>query len=816
MREILSLNSGWRYIAEFEDEYVAAGADLSGWERVCLPHANREMPLNGFDERAYQFVSCYARDLDLPSLAGGRRAFLDFEGVMCACELWIDGRRAGSHIGGYTPFSLEITDLVQGPGPHRLAVKVDSTERVDVPPFGHVVDYLCFGGIYREVALRVQERALLADCFVRPLDALAARKRVEADAELDARLPKQGEGAHYGSGAFSLEARLLDGGRLVAESAAAPSLVDGRASAQLELSGLEDLEIWDIEHPALYELELVLREGGEAVDRLTRRIGFRQAEFRKEGFFLNGRLLGLRGLNRHQAWPYVGYAMPARAQRRDAEILKRELGVNIVRTSHYPQSRHFLDACDELGLLVFEELPGWQHIGDAAWKDAACSALEEMIRRDRSRPSICLWGVRINESRDDHDFYARTNALARALDPTRQTGGVRYLEKSELLEDVYTFNDFVHSGGKTALKRPRRVAGRRRVPYLVTEHNGHMFPTKRFDGEERLMEHALRHLRVLEAASATPGIAGAIGWCAFDYNTHKDFGSGDRVCYHGVMDMFRVPKYAAAVYASQRPPASGIVLEAASIFAKGERSAARLLPVQVYTNCDEIELYRNGIRIGRYLPAHGEYPCLEHPPVVIRDLIGDQLEGTRFSRRDQAAVRRLAGKVLAEDLGALSWLELLRLGAIFLKYRMSMVDAEALIGRYALGWGQAEDHFEIAGLVGGKEVARRRYGGDAYAATLAIEAEDSRLSAGDWDTTRVLLRLEDQYGNLCPFAAEAIEVSVSGPASAIGPTRLPLIGGCAAFWLRTTGEPGRIEVRARGSRFDSETLGIEVRVDSTL
>ena len=121
---------------------------------------------------------------------------------------------------------------------------------------------------------------------------------------------------------------------------------------------------------------------------------------------------------------------------------KKELKCNIVRTSHYPQSTHFLDACDEVGLLVFEEIPGWQHIGDQAWQDLAVRNVGEMIRRDWNHPSIILWGVRINESLDDHEFYTRTNALAHQLDDSRQTGGVRYLRNSELLEDVFTINDF--------------------------------------------------------------------------------------------------------------------------------------------------------------------------------------------------------------------------------------------------------------------------------------------------------------------------------------------------------------------------------------
>src|SRR5437773_3823988 len=187
--------------------------------------------------------------------------------------------------------------------------------------------------------------------------------------------------------------------------------------------------------------------------------------------------------------------MPARAQRRDAQILRNKLKTNIVRTSHYPQSRHFLDACDEIGLLVLEEIPGWQHIGDEAWKQLSIDNVRRMIQRDWNHPAIILWGVRINESKDDHDFYTRTNALAHQLDSTRQTGGIRYNYQSELLEDVFTMNDFgtgaLPAGAAGATMRPPNHSR-----YLNTEFIGHTFVTKSSDSAERLTEHALRHARV--------------------------------------------------------------------------------------------------------------------------------------------------------------------------------------------------------------------------------------------------------------------------------------------------------------------------------
>ena len=185
--------------------------------------------------------------------------------------------------------------------------------------------------------------------------------------------------------------------------------------------------------------------------------------------------------------------MPARVQRRDALILRETLKCNIVRTSHYPQSPHFLDACDEVGLLVLEEIPGWQHIGDQAWQDLRCDNVGRMIRRDWNHPSIVLWGVRINESQDNHDFYTRTNALAHELDTSRQTGGMRYFQASELLEDVLTMNDFGFP-----LRPPNHPA------YLNTEFNGHMFPTKTIDNVDRVMEHAMRHARVHNQLASEP------------------------------------------------------------------------------------------------------------------------------------------------------------------------------------------------------------------------------------------------------------------------------------------------------------------------
>ena len=591
-RMMLSLNRNWRYSAERPAGAEAKSFDDSNWERVTIPHANVRTPWHSFDERCYQFISVYRRRFKLPEPARGHRVFIDFEGVMTASTVWLNGVRLGEYLGGFTPFSFELTPHLDPAGENVLAVEVDSRERPDVPPFGDLLDYLTFGGIYREVSLCVVEQSYIENIFVQPTEVLGKHPGLNVDCfiELGGRPASE----------LRLQVEVFDGERPVAKTSAAV----GPQVSRIRFDRLPGIQLWDLEQPHLYRARVRLLHRGEVLDQDERRFGFRTAQFTEQGFKLNGKVLKLRGLNRHQTYPFVGAAMPARVQRRDAEILRKDFKCNIVRTSHYPQSRHFLDACDELGLLVLEEMPGWQHIGDAAWKDLAVDNVGRMIRRDWNHPSIVLWGVRINESSDDHDFYARTNALARQLDPTRATGGIRAFEESELLEDVFTINDFGF---------PLRPPNHPR--YLNTEFVGHTYNTRSTDNGDRLIEHVLRHARVHDQIASDARYAGGLAWCAFDYNTHRDFGSGDRLCYHGVADIFREPKRAAGFYRSQCPPAEEIVVEPAIHWSPSDQ-AGGLMTLAVCSNCEQLKVYVGDELIREGGPDRKQFPHLAYPPFV--------------------------------------------------------------------------------------------------------------------------------------------------------------------------------------------------------
>ncbi len=774
-----SLCNGWEFTPHWADGFLQGEG---GGQPVRLPHTCRELPLHYIDPEDYQMLCGYRRSLTLPPEWQGKRLFLQFDGAAHIATVYVNGRQAAEHHCGYTAFRAEITDLVHFDRPNQIAVKLDTTENPAVPPFGFVIDYLTYGGLYREAWLDVRNRGYIADLYVTTPTLTTAEIRASVT------------GASAGA---RLEASILDAGGRTVWSKTADAASEIRAD-------VPDAAAWDTEHPNLYTcaVRLLLPDGGE-LDRQETVFGFRVAHFQADGFYLNGEKVFLRGLNRHQSFPYVGYAAPERLQREDARILKEELGCNAVRTSHYPQSQYFLDQCDRLGLLVFTELPGWQHVGDRAWKDQACENLREMVAQYRNHPSIVLWGVRINESMDDEAFYRRTNAIAHELDPSRETSGVRYLEKSQLLEDVYAYNDFSHTGTNPGVKPKKQVTPDMNKALLVSECNGHMFPTKPFDGWAARQEHALRHARVLSAAISDGEHAGCFGWCMFDYPTHKDFGSGDRICYHGVMDAFRNPKLAAAVYASQGE--GNPVLEVSSSMDIGDYPAGNVGPVYVFTNAEEVALYKNDDFVTLLRPS--AWTGLPHPPFVADDTIGALLETKEgFGRRKAAILRRC---LLAAGKYGLAGLPLgykLKLAWCMVRYRMRFSDGVALYGKYVGNWGGESTRWRFEARRGGKAVASVTCSPSAEL-HLEVRASHTALTeSASYDMAAVRIRILDGNDRIAPYAQLPVHFSLTGDAQLVGPDTATAEGGMCGTYIRTLGRAGSAQLTIRTDQTEPVNL----------
>lgn len=784
MSHSMPLNDGWEYLREPSPDFFE-GAGEGTWVR--LPHTGTVLPFNYTEERDYQYLSGYRKHLRLPALTGGRRLFVTFDGAAQRSRLIFNGVTLLTHACGYTGFTAELTALARE-GDNLLALELDSREELNQPPFGNEIDYLTYQGIYRGCRLSLTGPSFLADAFVHTRGSTLTAELATVGEGKQLRLLVQDAGGKE----ICTDTRDLQnaGASALPLPPGLPVPPEECRSYALTLDCPGVLR-WSTETPILYTLTATLLDGeGEPLDEKRVRFGFREAEFRSDGFYLNGEKLTLRGLDRHQSFPYVGYAMPDAVQRRDAEILRRELGLNVVRTSHYPQSQAFLDRCDELGLLVFTEIPGWQYIGGRAWKEQAQRNVEDMVWQDRNHPSVILWGVRINESRDDDEFYKRTNALAHALDPTRQTGGVRCIRQSSLLEDVYTYNDFIHRGDNAGLARKEDVSSVPGAPYLVTEYNGHMFPTKSSDDEVHRLRHALRHARVLDAMYAQAGVSGCIGWCAFDYNTHQNFGSGDRICYHGVMDMFRNPKTAAAVYASQ---AEGpCVLELSSTLDKGEWPASELTEVWAFTNADSVRVYRDGVFLREFLPDRDTFPHLPHPPICMADFSGPELTEREKLSPEAAQLLHELWESQRLDLETASLLRTLKRKwgvtaekAAELKYRCAQPISGGPVYRF-----EAVKDGKVA-----KEILRE----PVHSVSLALDAPERSLKEdGSWTAAEVRITAVDQNGCRLWYASDALTLETEGPLEILGPSCIPLRGGAAGVWLRSTGEVGEALLRVRG------------------
>lgn len=769
-------NDNWYFTQKFDHGLINLKEPKTDFAQVRIPHTVQILPFNEFSEKAYQMVSGYLRFFTPPDCWKGKCIRAVFEGAAHYARVYLNGKLLAQHGCGYTAFTVDLTDYIYWDRLNNLTVELDSRETLDVPPFGNVIDFLTYGGLYREVFLEVGGSAFIDDLCV----------RADMDGSICC-LPqcKNAQGMTLSISVWDTSGKEL-------------SRWEGNADVKEAFLSVEKPKLWSCENPALYFLKAVLHKNGTPVDEHTVRFGFRRVEFRTDGFYLNEKRIQLRGLDRHQIWPYIGYAAPSRAQRLDADILKYELGCNAVRTSHYPQSHHFIDRCDEIGLLVFTEIPGWQHIGGENWKNQVLINTQEMVLQWRNHPSIFLWGVRINESADDDRLYQSTNEIAHSLDPTRPTGGVRNFANSHLFEDVYTYNDFSHHGNNRGCAPRKTITKAKDKGYLISEYNGHMFPTKSYDWEGKRLEHALRHARVISDAVLEKGIAGSFGWCMFDYNTHRDFGSGDRICYHGVMDMFRNPKLAAAVYASQQEKTP--VLEVSSSMDIGEHPAGVPGTVAVFTNADRVNVYRNDLHAGSFIQSK-EYGGLSHPPILITDTVSGLLEKEEgFDHRTAVMVRDVL--LGAAQFGSAMPLPLLLKAGYLMAFKgFTREKGVQLYNRYVASWGGQVVHWHFDAVKDNNVIASAVCcPGDKL--LLEVKADTQQLTDGpSWDMATVRIRAVNEFTAVRTWCSRSVNFYAEGAVELIGPDSIPLSGGMAGCYLRTCGigGEGRLTISMDGA-----------------
>ncbi|HEX3588563.1 MAG TPA: glycoside hydrolase family 2 TIM barrel-domain containing protein [Pseudonocardiaceae bacterium] len=742
-------------------EYAAGCTDVdfddSRLATVSVPHCVTPLSWQNWDPAGWENLWVYRQHFDVPAALRSGRVFLRLDGVLSTSEVHVNGTRVGHSDGGYLPLDCELTGLLRSKG-NVVAVTVDGRWRQDVPPdlprFADpdAIDFYQPAGIYRPVTILGTPTTYLADVFAEPVDVLTADRGLTVRCTVDSSVPVDRP--------ISLTATLAQDGTLIASSTITmASLPAGTTSTTLGLTGLGAVRLWDVTDPALCDVEVTLAVDGTPVHQYAVRTGFREARFTEGGFFLNGRRLTLFGVNRHQWYPFVGGAMPDRVQRRDAQILKVELNCTMVRCSHYPQSTAFLDACDELGIMVWEEIPGWDHLGDSRWQDTALRDVHDMVARDRNHPSVIVWGSRVNETFGQVSLYDRTDLLAQELDPSRPCSGAvkgrrgyeAPLYRMRVGESVFAFNDYSPLRGKHAV--PRLRPPRSGIPYLVSEAIGSLVGHphyRRVDPVAIQSDQALLHAWVHERAAADDRYCGLLAWCGFDYPSGWAR-SVDGVKYPGVVDFFRIPKLGAAFYQSQVDPARRVVIEPAFYWDFGPGSPPDGPgAATIWSNCDTLRVHVGGRHVATARPERRLFPHLAHPPFVVHLTVRPH--------------ERLA------DL-------------------------------------------RIDGYLGTKLALRRRFSPDPTRDQLSCAADDHLLTADGADTTRLVIRALDRYGAPRPYVSGLLSLAIDGPGVLIGdnPLDFEATGGAAAVWVRTLrGQTGPVTVTAAHPTLGSEETVIEV------
>jgi beta-galactosidase len=752
---VVPFSTGWLFgpatAGSTEPEF-----DDSGLQTVTLPHTVTPLSWRNWNPDSWEQDWVYRKHFATPSEASGMRVFLDVTAALTSCTPMLNGQALPGNVGGYRAFSVELTGALSAKG-NLLALTLGSQFNIDVPPNRPApydprsLDYWEPGGIYGEIQLRVVPPVFIADVFAKPVNVLdASSRQLDVQYTLDA--------AAVPAGSVSIAVEVLDGPQVVA-SASAPVTISapGQVTGTATVSGLSDIVLWDTVNPKLYTVTTTLNIAGTPVHDYQVRTGFREVSFTLNGFLLNGNPVKLVGLNRHHFFPFAGGALPARVQRRDAQILRQELNCTMVRCSHYPQSEDFFDACDELGLMCWEEIPGWGYFGDTPWQEAGAQDLQSMIIRDRNHPSVIIWGAMPNEAGAHVAEYTVYNDLAHSLDDTRPTGGDGSRTDASFVFDVFSIHDYSSQAGPDGLREPTLAtpvdtAGK---PYLICETigalSGPALAYRRIDPQQLQQGLATAHATILNIAYSDDRYCGLVAWAGFDYMSDATGNCFGGVKYVGVADLFRALKPGAAIYQSQIDPKVRPVIQPAFYWEFGSSYPVTMLPsAMICSNLDQLELYVAGTLLATVTPDTSSYPHLTYAPSFC-------------------------------DFSAVS--------------------------------GSSRPELRIDGYLGGVRVASRTFSADPSQDRLAVTADDASLTADGIDATRVEFRAVDKYGNPRPYVTGSVSLSVSGPGGMIGdnPFAFGDAGGVGAVWIRTLpGSPGTVTVKASHPVLGSGTASIKV------
>lgn len=628
-REILTINDKWKFykgecLNAFEYDY-----NDSLWQNINIPHCWNEDAYA--TNQYYKGSAWYRRKLTIPLGWKNKEIFLKLDGVNKFCEVFINGECVGKHSGGYSAYILNITKYVLTDRSNTIAIRVDNS-REDIPPFSG--DFTSFGGIYRDIWLisvpyqHFNFTNYGSDATYVSTPLVSEEKGiVEIQTEIKNSL----------STASNLEIiyNIYNPYDSLLQVFKKELFLKGKESLCVTQSSrsIEKPLLWSPETPNLYKVEIELRnlENHKILDRQSHYIGFRWFNFDGEkGFFLNGKPYKLRGICRHQDQKPIGYALSDEMHRRDFRLMK-EMGANFIRISHYPQDESLLEMCDKEGMLVWEEIPIIDIVPeDNVYQDNCVKNLKEMVYQHRNHSSIIIWGymneilLKYKEEKGTKPVLNRTLNLARKLeqslksiDPTRMSAmafhGTNLYNETHLsgITDVVGWNLYSGWYGGDLIGFEEFLKFQQKNypnnPVIVSEYGAgsdnrlHSLYPKAFDFSIEYQQCFLEHyLPILEE---TPYVSGGAHWNLVDFSSAQRGESMPHINNKGLLYNNRIPKdvyyYYQAMWRRDIP-----VLYVASrdwthrtLIQKDTNSCC--LPIKVYSNLPEVELFLDGKSIGK-------------------------------------------------------------------------------------------------------------------------------------------------------------------------------------------------------------------------
>lgn len=763
-REVFSMNPAWRFYKGGMEGAEACGFDDRSWQVVSLPNGIEYLPTESSGCINYQGEVWYRKHFTPAETLKGKKLFLHFEAIMGKSKIYVNGRLLAEHYGGYLPVSVDMTQVVKWGEDNVIAVWADNRDDATYAPGKpqDVLDYTYFGGIYRDCWLIAHNQVFITDPNYENQKAggglLVAFDRVSdtsADILLQTHVRNDGVRSFSGRVVYTLVDSV---GREVATTQSKLSVGRGTAVTSRGKMKVKQPQLWTPAAPYLYKLKVLIHDAdGRVVDGYYRRVGIRSIEFKgKDGFWLNGKPYGkpLIGANRHQDYAVVGNAVANSIHWRDAKKLK-DLGLEVIRNAHCPQDPAFMDACDELGLFVIVNTPGWQFWNEAPiFAERVYSDIRQMVRRDRNHPCVWLWEPILNETWYPADFAGRAKEIVEEEFPY----GSSYSGCDTRARGAQYFPVQFNHPMEVSKRRPDITYFTREWGDNVDDWNSHNSPSRvaRNWGEQPMLIQAAHYASPYYDYTCYDGLykespwhVGGCLWHSFDHQRgyHPD------PFYGGLADVFRQPKYAYYMFMAQRSPEAVHPLADSGpmVYIAHEMTPFSSRDVTVYSNCEEVRLTVN--KGGKVYIYRKDKDRVGMPSPII----------TFTDAFDFMEDKKLSGKKRTDEVFLLA-----------------------------------------EGLMDGKVVAAHKVCPARRPAQirLRVDHEGMKLRADGSDFVTVVAEVTDKNGNVKHLNNYFIQFSVEGEGRILGDTRIlanpaPVKWGAAPVLIQSTTVPGRIKVKAR-------------------